>query len=812
MSTEELLQAGITAARAGDIAKATKLLVEVIKVAPNSDMAWVWLGICRAAPEQREYCFHRALDINPANAEARRQMSFLPKPLPHTPAPAPIPPSQPAPPFAPPPPPQPAQQPSTVSPFVEGSLDEDDVKEALELPMDEKPESIPLETPKLEKKNNRFRIWIGVAAVLLLCFAIAGVLFWGQVHGLAAIPGLAAPTSTASPTAVPSPTTQPAPAYTPVFESAPCDFAPITDVKTDCGYVIVPQDRNGDIHDTIRLALVIFRSTSPAPQPDPVIFLQGGPGGKAVEWAASSYQTVIAPLLKERDFIAFDPRGTGLSEPALECDEFLRTYLQDLQGKIPADKRQEYYQGALLACRDNLTRAGANLSMYDSAAMAADVKDVIQALGYQQADLYSVSYGTRVAQLVMQNYPEVVRSAILDSVVPVEAQMLNQNDTGQQYALNLLFDSCASDPACSSAYPNLKTDYASLLNSLNTLPIKVTITRPNTEDFAQVVDGDAFQQAVMWALRVPQTIPLAPRLIERTQAGDPSILTYILSIPLDSYGSISMGDYIAVNCRDQVFTTSSESLDNTIFGMCKLWQSEPPATGANQPVHSDIPTLIVTGLYDSATPPSFAHQLSQHLTHSYVVEIPDQGHAPTTTGFSDCPLQVMESFLNDPSIEPDTACVQETKAVQFLAPYTVDIPIKLETVNDSEMQVFTRVPSGWTNSGQGFYSRRNSLLDITQIAIQQAATDEAEWTVWLSTKFNGQVGLDQPPVKYDQRDANGMTWSLYKSSFHGNPVDIAFARSDSQTLMVLLLSYPDERDALYQNVFLPVIDATHSTR
>jgi pimeloyl-ACP methyl ester carboxylesterase len=88
--------------------------------------------------------------------------------------------------------------------------------------------------------------------------------------------------------------------------------------------------------------------------------------------------------------------------------------------------------------------------------MAMDAVDVLTALGYQQVNLYGASYGTRIAQLVMRDHPEFVRSAILDSVVPIEVRLFDQNAGGSGQALESLFESCRNDPSCSSAYPDLE--------------------------------------------------------------------------------------------------------------------------------------------------------------------------------------------------------------------------------------------------------------------------------------------------------------------------------------------------------------------
>ncbi len=782
MTTDELLRAGITAAKAGDIVQASKLLIQVVQTDPNSEWGWLWLGLCRTATEQREYCFRRVLAINPQNSEASRQLQLLEKlaagaqgiKAPASPAVS----ARTAPPS------QPPKEAISVSPGVSTP----------------KPAGKAVAS-KSQKKRDNLLIWAGAGLVVCACFAAAGLFVLGRVFNLDAAPVQASPVPTAIPVT-------PTPNYTAVFESTPCSFQKPNQARIDCGFVIVPEDRSGDPLDTIRLAVVIYRSTSNSPKPDPILYLSGGPGGEAISWSLSAYESIIAPLLGERDFIAFDPRGVGRSEPALYCDEFSKTYLQDLQGHIPADQRASYYQGALLGCKQSLIALGANLSAYTSVDMAADARDVIVALGYQQANLYGISYGTRVAQFVMRSYPQAVRSAVLDSVVPVEVQMFNQSSSGSNDILKVLFEDCKADAACSSAYPELESAYKQAFDQLNTKPARVTLTLPDGRKLEESIDGYTFRNAVMWALRTPQTISLAPQLIYRVRDGDNSILMLSLALPVMTFDSIAIGDYISVNCHDQVYAIAWEDLDQTIYGMCKLWDVRPPAPGENDPVNSDLPTLIFAGRYDPTTPPAFARQLAGHLPHSYIAEIPDQGHAPSATGVSDCPTKLISAFLQDPSIAPDLTCVRETGTIKFVVPFDASAPIVLEPATIEQYQVNTRVPTGWTPGTFGFYNRSGFWGDVTQIGIQRAAVSESEWLTWLSTNFRSNQGFDQPPVKQGERQANGLTWSIYKASSQGYPVDLALASSGKETLLVLLLSYQNEHDALYNAVFLPAIDST----
>jgi hypothetical protein len=189
------------------------------------------------------------------------------------------------------------------------------------------------------------------------------------------------------------------------------------------------------------------------------------------------------------------------------------------------------------------------------------------------------------------------------------------------------------------------------------------------------------------------------------------------------------------------------------------------------------------------------------------VEIQNQGHTPSLSGQSDCPTKIISEFLQNPAAAPNAACVDETKGIDFTVPYSINDPIALEPAVLDQFHISVLIPTGWNKADFGFYNRNNLFGDITQIGIQRAAVSEAEWANWLIRNFAGNKGLDQTPVRDDQRQANGLSWTLYKTTSQGNPVDIAFAKYGNETLMVLSISYQSEREAIYQSVFLPIIDS-----
>ena len=275
-----------------------------------------------------------------------------------------------------------------------------------------------------------------------------------------------APTATPEPTATaePTPTEVPPPATTATFEEAPCPFAlppgQIEGQSVECGYLLVPEDRADPDSPNLRLAVAIFHPSGGASQPDPILYLSGGPGGSALEFLSLTFSKLEPALAANRDLILFDQRGVGRSEPALDCPAMIelgRELLDDeLDGKVlTKEEAFELALETLLACYQDLSQI-ADLSAYNTVANAADVNDLRLALGYDQVNLWGTSYGTRLALGVMRDHPDGLRSVILDSVYPPDVDLYLESPANVNRAFTVFFEGCAQDEACNAAYPDLR--------------------------------------------------------------------------------------------------------------------------------------------------------------------------------------------------------------------------------------------------------------------------------------------------------------------------------------------------------------------
>src|SRR5204862_2054736 len=118
---------------------------------------------------------------------------------------------------------------------------------------------------------------------------------------------------------------------------------------------------------------------------------------------------------------------------------------QDLSTTV-ADQQ---YNDATQACRTRLSsQLHIDLNAYTSLNNANDIHDLITALKVPQVNLYGVSYGTRLALEVMRSFPQQVRSVILDSTVPSQADIFEDDPNVVARVYRSLFDDCAAEPKC----------------------------------------------------------------------------------------------------------------------------------------------------------------------------------------------------------------------------------------------------------------------------------------------------------------------------------------------------------------------------
>lgn len=81
----ELRNQGIALIRNGDRANGQELLIQSLELNPQDEYAWIWLASVADTDEERRFCLHKVLEIDPQNEAARRglaSMGLAPAPTP----------------------------------------------------------------------------------------------------------------------------------------------------------------------------------------------------------------------------------------------------------------------------------------------------------------------------------------------------------------------------------------------------------------------------------------------------------------------------------------------------------------------------------------------------------------------------------------------------------------------------------------------------------------------------------------------------------------------------------------------------------
>jgi pimeloyl-ACP methyl ester carboxylesterase len=454
----------------------------------------------------------------------------------------------------------------------------------------------------------------------------------------------------------------------PAFATRACDV-PGVDValapRLTCGTVRVPRDHAHPEAGSFDLAVVVVKSGAASAQPDPVLYISGGPGAPLTIYAAAQARTPYAPA---RDLILVDQRGTGRSEPAV-CPDHEQVLLDANVAMLTAGgpDAQTGRHDAYMACKREAEARGIDLADFGTRVTAEDLELVRRALNVARWNVYGESYGTTVAMTLATLHPETLRSLVLDSIYPPDPVPLSSEIIAD--ARNAFFATCARDPACGE--PDLAQTYRETLDRL-----AVPLALPAPVALRHLGDPLAFRAAafevmVAQLLYYPPRYPALPRIVRSVHDGHVEALTPLVAALTADASTQSRGLHAAVECRDrrhfhEPLPTPASILDRIqLYGICQDWAAlgPPPVV----PTGLAVPTLVLAGEFDPVARPSAAREIAARIGPAVrVIEFPRLGH--NVRHFSSCAVRVVAGFIADPGRPPDLACVDQAPPIHFAPP------------------------------------------------------------------------------------------------------------------------------------------------
>lgn len=466
--------------------------------------------------------------------------------------------------------------------------------------------------------------------------------------------------------------------------------------EISCGLLPVPENREKSRSRTIKLHFVKIAAKKPkdwdtekkgewSKREDPIIYLTGGPGAQVTGYVKRLKDHGV---LDARDLYILEQRGIGYSGDF--CEKYAlfdpsagNTSDWDAYGRAQLAQMESCFAGAKAARVD--------LSGYNTIENARDVEALRRALGFQQWNVWGISYGSILGQAYINQDPAGIRAVVLDAIVPITPGAHFQRiGTHYQRDLDLLDAACAADPSCARAFPDLQTRFKAAINKVKSKPIEV-----------EAIDKEQFPAGKAWffhdliggapfaSLYEQDNYPTLPALmdavIRRVEKDDTKALRALTAG--GAFGGpggfgVSQGMYNAIACNDGWVLYLKDAVEKdqrehpelaSIFGdpalledqaaLCKRNGMPPRPQEQFKAVATAIPAIIANGQMDPITPPPLAQMIVPGFSRGTYVEFPYTGHGPTRS--VKCAGEFLTKFFDAPEGAVDRTCPDSIKAPKF---------------------------------------------------------------------------------------------------------------------------------------------------
>ena len=422
-----------------------------------------------------------------------------------------------------------------------------------------------------------------------------------------------------------------------------------------CGVLEVPSNRADPGAGTVPLRVVVFPAREQSHEPDPVFFLAGGPGQAATE-AFPPQLGRFSKLQQERDIVLVDQRGTGASQP-LDCPD---------EDPFEDSFREGIFVENAQRCLKKLRPR--DLTNFGTPVAADDLDDVRKSLGYKKLNLIGGSYGTRLALVYARRHPESLRTMVLDGVAPTPMTMPQYFARDSRLALEAMLKACEADAGCKKLEP--RTTLTKLL-ARHDEPQTVEVRHPQTDVRASLtITRAVLVQSIRAVLYSPELSSLLPLALKQMDDGNYGpFIAQVYAIAGSVGEMLSLGLLLTIACTEDVQFVADEPGD-TIFGdlfvrefrgACEGWPRAKLPAGYREPVTSAVPTLLLSGALDPATPPSWAELTARSLDSSRHIILPHAGHGTLVRG---CVPSLVAQFIDG----ADAAALDDTCAGKIPGP------------------------------------------------------------------------------------------------------------------------------------------------
>ncbi|NNM19000.1 MAG: alpha/beta fold hydrolase [Croceitalea sp.] len=405
-------------------------------------------------------------------------------------------------------------------------------------------------------------------------------------------------------------------------------------VQAELGTFNVLEDRRNGSNDSIKLSFVRFTSTNPNPG-SPIVYLAGGPGGSGIATAKGNRFALFMKLREVADVIAFDQRGTGISNSLPNCPYYT---IFDLERAID---KAEYVQKStenIAKCLEFWAKENVNLNAYNTTESAKDIDALRMALGVPKISIWGISYGSHLAFEYIRLFEDHIDKMVLASLEgPYETIKLPKRTEDFVFQIAALAkDNYGSE----KKYPHLKEKIIAVHKRLKNKPVSSTyLNRSGIPDSVGISNFELQSAIATFYLKNPTDSKKLPKIYSQMYDGNFSEIAedvmvmkrYIYSRVSPMSFAMDMQSGISEKRQKQVARQMDTSiLGSTINFLLYEWMialdfpqlpNEFRALESNQ-----VNALLLSGSMDGRTYLGDGVEIAKKFDHGKHVIIENAGH------------------------------------------------------------------------------------------------------------------------------------------------------------------------------------------
>ena len=441
------------------------------------------------------------------------------------------------------------------------------------------------------------------------------------------------------------------------IEWKPCDGS--TNTEVECGNIEVPFDYTDPEQGSFVLFVKKHNAANPVERIGSMMVNPGGPGFGGSSLADDAQYYFSQDLIDRFDIIAWDPRGTGESTPAVDCvDTFDEYFGLDSPPETPDEKQAliDASQAFNDKCDEN---SGTILRYISTKASAQDINSLRLALGEEKISYFGFSYGSELGTTWATMFPETVRAIVVDGAVDPNASSTEEGMNqakGFEGQLSTFLKQCSAKSTCEFHNGgDAEAAFDKLVLDIDAKPLEVSKERtPVTQGVLFTAVAQAMYSDYYW-----------PQLSEALSAAQKGDGEGILQLYDDYYQRKDDGTYgneleafLAISCLDDPGASSVEDVDSHIdefiaaaprlggnfaYGYsCALWPVKQAAkvtiTGKGAG-----PIVVVGTTGDPATQLDSTRKMALGLEQGILIVVDANQH--TGYGANNCVVKAVDDYL-----------------------------------------------------------------------------------------------------------------------------------------------------------------------